>query len=90
MNRRMLRQLQHLQGFDKDAIRRLLQLAPSTTAPAYLAQLRNIRAATQQVTGDLYHVFEYYGPLEPQDMQDIALWMMQSQDRPSPGLPTRR
>ena len=33
MNRRMLRELQHLDGFDKDAIRRLLQLAPSTTAP---------------------------------------------------------
>ena len=82
MNRRMLRQLQHLTGFDKDAIRRLLQLSPSTSAPAYLAQLRNIRAATQQVTGDLYHVFEYYGPLEPQDMQDIALYMMtQSRDQ---------
>jgi len=80
MNRRRLRELQHLAGFDKDAIRRLLQLAPSTTAPAYLAQLRNIRAATQQVTGDLYHVFEYYGPLEPQDMQDIALHMMTSRD----------
>ena len=86
MNRRMLRQLQHLQGFDKDAIRRLLQLAPSTTAPAYLAQLRNIRAATQQVTGDLYHVFEYYGPLEPQDMHDIALWMLQSQDQTVTGI----
>jgi hypothetical protein len=59
MNRRMLRELQHLDGFEKDAIRRLLMLAPSTTAPAYLAQLRNIRAATQQVTGDLYHVWEY-------------------------------
>ena len=80
MNRRMLRQLAQLTGFDKDAIRRLLQLAPSTSAPAYLAQLRNIRAATQQASGDLYHVFEYYGPLEPVDMQDIALHMLSSQD----------
>jgi hypothetical protein len=86
MNRRRLRQLQHLQGFDKDAIRRLLQLAPSTTAPAYLAQLRNIRAATQQVTGDLYHVYEYYGPLEPQDMQDVALHMMTSEDETVSGI----
>ena len=78
MNRRMIRQLQHLQGFDKDAIRRLLTLAPSTTAPSYLAQLRNIRAATQQVTGDLYHVFEYYGPLEPEDMQALAMHMLTS------------
>jgi len=86
MNRRRLRELQHLQGFDKDAIRRLLQLAPTTTAPAYLAQLRNIRAATQQVTGDLYHVYEYYGPLEPQDMQDIAMHMMASQDETVSGI----
>jgi hypothetical protein len=86
MNRRMIRQLALLEGFDKDAIRRLLQLAPNTSAPAYLAQLRNIRAATQQVTGDLYHIFEYYGPLEPEDMQDIALWMMQSQDETVNGI----
>lgn len=80
MNRRMIRELQHLQGFDKDAIRRLLQLAPSTAAPAYLAELRNIRAATQQATSDLYHVFEYYGPLEPDDMQALALHMLTSKD----------
>jgi hypothetical protein len=86
MNRKRLRDLQHLEGFDKDAIRRLLQLAPSTAAPAYLAQLRNIRAATQQVTGDLYHVFEYYGPLEPADMQDIALTMLQSRDQTLTGI----
>ena len=48
--------------------------------------MRNIRAATQQVTGDLYHIFEYYGPLEPEDMQDIALWMMQSQDETVNGI----
>src|SRR5262245_4647573 len=80
MNRRMLRELQFLDGFDKDAIRRLLMLAPSTAAPAYLAQLRNIRAATQQATGDLYHVFEYYGPFEPEDMKDIAAYMIQKAD----------
>jgi hypothetical protein len=80
MNRRMIRELQHLSGFDKDAIRRLLMLSPSTGAPSYLAELRNIRAATQQATGDLYHVFEYYGPLEPEDMQNIALHMMRSKD----------
>jgi hypothetical protein len=86
MNRRMLRQLALLDGFDKDAIRRLLTLAPSTTAPAYLAQLRNIRAATQQVTGDLYHVFEYSGPFEPEDMRDIALSLINSQDSKISGI----
>jgi len=86
MNKQRLRQLAQLQGFDKDAIRRLLRLAPSTTAPSYLAQLRNIRAATQQVTGDLYHVWEYYGPLESQDMQDLALHFMQSEDATVSGI----
>jgi hypothetical protein len=86
LNRRGLRQLAKLTGFDKDAIRRLLQLAPSTSAPAYLAQLRNIRSASQQVTGDLYHVYEYYGPLESQDMQDIAMHFLQSQDQTITGI----
>jgi hypothetical protein len=86
MNRRMLRGLAVLDGFDKDAIRRLLQLAPNTTAPSYLAQLRNIRAATQQVTGDLYHVYEYTGPLEPDDLRTIALWMRQSLDQTVSGI----
>ena len=86
MNRRALRQLALLEGFDKDALRRLLQLAPSTSAPSYLAQLRNIRAASQQVTGDLYHVFEYTGPLEPQDMQDLALHMLSLEDQTINGI----
>lgn len=86
MNRRQLRQLALLDGFDKDAIRRLLTLAPSTAAPAYLAQLRNIRAATQQATGDLYHVFEYSGPFEPEDMRDIALSLINSSDEKVTGI----
>jgi hypothetical protein len=80
MNSKSLRDLQFLDGFDKDAIRRLLTLAPSTTAPAYLAQLRNIRAASDQVTGDLYHVFEYTGPIEAEDMQDLAIAMSKKGD----------
>lgn len=72
MNTKKLRRLQHMAGFDKDALRRLLHLKPSMAAPSYLAQLRNIRAAQQQVTGDLYHVFEYNGPLDYDDMRDLA------------------
>lgn len=72
MNKKRLRDLAKLPGFDKDAVRRLLQAAPMGGAPAYLADLRDIRRDQQQTTKELYHVWEYCGPLEVEDMQTLA------------------
>ena len=73
MNKMQLKKLQHLKGFDKDAIRRLLLRGPDLDAPSYLADLRNIRGATTQVMGPLYQVWEYSGPLDSSQIYELAL-----------------
>lgn len=73
MNKKRLRKLADLKGFDKNAIRRLLTGKAQTGAPAYLADLRNITGDNQQAASDLYHVWEYTGPLEAEDMRHLAL-----------------
>lgn len=75
MNQKRLRGLAKLEGFDKDAIRRLLQLKPQTSAPAYIADLRNITGANDQAANDLYHVWEYTGCLDASEMASLALAM---------------
>jgi hypothetical protein len=75
LNQKRLRGLAKLPGFDKDAIRRLLASKPRGSAPSYLADLRNLSRDNNQITGDLYHVWEYTGPLSAEDMQDLALAM---------------
>ena len=72
MNKKKLRALANLPGFDKDTIRRLIVQQPRETPPAYLADLRNITGDNQQVSGDLYHVWEYSGCLDWEDMRDLA------------------
>jgi hypothetical protein len=75
MNRKKLRSLAKLPGFDKDSIRRLLMEKPRASAPSYLADLRNITGTNESVTADLYHVWEYSGCLDYEDMRDLALAM---------------
>lgn len=75
MNAKKLRELQRLKGFDVDALRRLLASKPISSAPAYISQLRNIRGEAQDISGPLYHVWEYNGPLEPDQMRMLALAM---------------
>lgn len=73
MNKKQLRRTARLPGFDKDAIRRLLRLGPSSTVPWYMATLRNIKGEqTSDLTGDIFQVWEYNGPMSAEDMQNIA------------------
>lgn len=73
MNAKKLRQLQKLKSFDVDALRRLLMSKPISSAPSYISQLRNIRGEAQDIAGPIYHVWEYNGPLEPDQMMMLAL-----------------
>lgn len=80
-NKRGMRQLARLPGFDKDAIRRLLANEPvKSEAPDYLTHLRNITGEQQAPEGPLYHVWEYSGPMEGEDLQ--ALYMALGQEIP--------
>jgi hypothetical protein len=73
MNPKKMRELQKLSNFDIDVLRRLLSSKPISNAPAYISQLRNIRGEAQDITGPIYHVWEYNGPLEPEQMRMLAL-----------------
>jgi hypothetical protein len=75
MNPKKLRELQRLNNFDVDALRRLLGSKPISNAPAYISQLRNIRGEAQDISGPVYHVWEYNGPLEPEQMRLLSLAM---------------
>jgi hypothetical protein len=73
LNAKGLRGLQFLPGFQKDAIRRLLKHKASTTAPSYLAELRDITNSSDAIANDLYTCWEYYGPLTAEQMMTLAL-----------------
>jgi hypothetical protein len=73
MNPKKLRELQKLSNFDIDVLARLLSSKPISNAPAYISQLRNIRGEAQAVSGPVYHVWEYNGPLEPEQMRTLSI-----------------
>lgn len=73
LNKKGLRKLARLPGFDKDKIRQLLEGGPRHSAPEYLTSLRNITGSNEQISQDLYHVWEYSGPLEAEDMRGLAM-----------------
>lgn len=75
MTPKMLREFARLEGVDQDAVRRILRQKPAETAPSYLASLRNLKQDLQQIGNAFYHVWEYSGPLEPEEMRDLALAM---------------
>lgn len=75
MTPKMLRDFARLSGVDKNACRRLLLQKPNEVAPTYLASLRNITDSQQQIGSNFYHVWEYSGPLEPEEMRDVAFAM---------------
>lgn len=72
MNEKKMKGLARLPGFDKEKIKKLLRQKPRQSAPSYMASLRNITGDKQEITGDLYHVWEYSGPLSTDDMRDLA------------------
>ncbi len=71
MTRRQLRELARLPGFNVDAIKELLAGAFSSP-PSYLQELRTIRGEALSVQSEFYLVWEYSGPMEPEDMQKLA------------------
>jgi hypothetical protein len=73
-NKKQLRCLKNLRGFDKAAIDRLLRGKPNAGLPSYVAELRNIRGALgQTLMGDIYQAWEYSGPIEPDDARNLAI-----------------
>lgn len=71
LNRAEMKKLAKKPGFLKDEIRNALRDKPREGLPKYLNLLRSITENDQQGMDDRYHVWEYRGPLETEDL--IAL-----------------
>jgi hypothetical protein len=71
-----LRKLANVPGFILPNIRKLLKEKPRGTAPHYVSELRSIADDGNLGTmNDRYHVWEYHGPIEMEDMDYIASYI---------------
>lgn len=72
LNKKQLRRLARQPGFDQNAIRRLLTGGARSSLPTYISDLRSITGAYNESLNDRYHVWEYHGPLEQEDLRDLV------------------
>jgi hypothetical protein len=70
--KKQLRKLARKTGFDKDSIRAILEGSPREQIPSYLSKLRDITATGQEGMEGKYHVWEYHGPIEAEELRAIA------------------
>jgi hypothetical protein len=75
MTERQLRGLAKLSGFDKEAIAKLIRTKGYMPAPDYISRLRSIKGDNQQVSNELFHVWEYSGSLDVEQMRMLAAMM---------------
>jgi hypothetical protein len=75
MTERQLRGLAKLQGFDKKAIAKLIMTKGYMPAPDYISRLRSIKGDNQLVSNELFHVWEYTGSLDVEQMRMLAAAM---------------
>jgi hypothetical protein len=68
-----LKRLATIPGFIKENIRKLIKEKARGTAPTYISELRGITdEGNYDAMKDRYHVWEYYGPIDQEDMGYIA------------------
>jgi hypothetical protein len=73
MNRKKLRRLARRPDIDKDAVRRLLETGPASGSRLYWqSELIAINGSDQHGITDSFHVWEYNGPLEAEDLLLLA------------------
>ncbi len=74
MTKAQMRKLANRPDIDEDEVRDLLRDGVgSERAPSYMAQLSAITEDKSTQNKDLYHVWEYTGPIEPEDLETLAL-----------------
>lgn len=72
MNKKQLRRLAKQPDIDKDAVRRLLKANPQDSAPSYLVDLNDLTKQNTASMKDTYHVWEYTGPVDSEDLEMLA------------------
>ncbi|UWQ30252.1 hypothetical protein [Leisingera sp. M523] len=73
MNKVQFRKFAKHPDVDKDAARSILKDGASTgAAPSYLVDLSNITGQKSDAQRNLFVVWEYTGPVEPEDLEELA------------------
>jgi hypothetical protein len=82
MTRKELRALAGQPGFDAEAIRRVLRTEPTASPPSYMADLRSMGTGEQSggEASKRYLVWEYRGPLSPEDASGICACVGRAED----------
>lgn len=79
LNAKQMRNLARQPGFDADEIRDVLRDDPKATMPTYLTDLRSISDQTADQAIKRYEVWEYNGPIKPEEMRDLCECMGKDQ-----------
>lgn len=75
MNESRLRKLAQVDGFDREAISRLLKTKALSETPNFYNALRSITGSSQETAGEMYHVWEHYGVVTAEELRQIAAAM---------------
>ena len=70
-NAKQVRKLAKQPGFDHDELRLLLQEKPHEGYPPYVLSLREITGSGQDSLKERFHVWEYHGPIDHEDLEAI-------------------
>jgi hypothetical protein len=82
MTNKQLRKLARKAGFDKAAIKEVMEGGrPQEATPDYLSKLREVTDGDQSSLGEKYHVWEYHGPLTPEEIKLIAMTQRSGQEQ---------
>lgn len=82
MTKKQLRKMAKKAGFDKDAVREIIDGGrPQESTPDYLSKLRDVTGGDQASLGNKYHIWEYHGPLEPEEIRTIAMTQREGLDQ---------
>jgi hypothetical protein len=72
MSKGQLRKLAKQPNFNVDAIRRLVRENARQSTPTYISDLRSIMGNHVDTSLDRYHVWEYRGPIEAEEIRDLC------------------
>ena len=72
MNKSKLRKLQHRDGFDKEAIKAVLESNSTEKTPNFVTRLNKVNDGKSELDGNYYQVLEYTGCLEYSDFKTLA------------------
>lgn len=77
---RLRREVKMRPDINKDVARQILSSAPVENSPSYMVNLRSITSQAQTGESKCYHIWEYTGSIEPEDM--ATLWQATSPKPP--------